>query len=188
MVFFFFFLPFIKQYKTSWLSLSFVFIFVFVFEPKDLACICWSWSVSEDLAGEGSLLQITDTNLVATKSFSLQKNFLLMLRIFCGNAGVSWKLLLLLVRPNFMKFIANFVDTFKHVSILLNSCPGKLSTRNPKLLFLFWSCRQSRHLPRWHLSCFCRSLRSPHFHKILNRKNRTLAVFLNRDAGVYWPG
>ena len=89
---------------------------------------------------------------------------------FCGNAGMSCKLLLLLKRPNFMKFIANFVDTFQHVSILLNSCPGKLSTRNPKLLFLFWSCRQSRHLPRWHLSCFCTSLRSPHFHKILNQK------------------
>ena len=34
-----------------------------------------------------------------------------------------------------MKFIANFVDTFQHVSILLNSCPGKLSTRIQSFFF-----------------------------------------------------
>ena len=60
------------SYETSWFSLSF---FIFVFEPQDLAYICWSWSVSEDLAGEGSLLQITDTNLVATKSFFIAEEF-----------------------------------------------------------------------------------------------------------------
>ena len=98
---------------------------------------------------------------------------------FCGNAGMSCKLLLLLKKPNFMKFIANFVDTFQHVSILLNSCPGKLSTRNPKLLFLFWSCRQSRHLPRWHLSCFCTSLRSPHFSQNSQPKKTGRGLFFS---------